>query len=85
MDRDKRQKFIDLAERRVNKTVHQMKLIGNLGNHNLYTSTKEEQEQIEKYLFEKLEFHIKRLKKGKPNDFGFNFGEGDQLPQKGEE
>ncbi len=85
MDRDKRQKFIDLAERRVNKTVHQMKLIGNLGNHNLYTSTKEEQEQIEKYLFEKLEFHIKRLKKGKPNDFGFNFGEGDLLPQKEEE
>ena len=75
MDRDKRQKFIDLAERRVNKTVHQMKLIGNLGNHNLYTSTKEEQEQIEKYLFEKLEFHIKRLKQGKPNYIGFYFGE----------
>ena len=75
MDRDKRQKFIDLAERRVNKTVHQMKLIGNLGNYNLYTSTKEEQEQIEKYLFEKLEFHMKRLKQGQHNYVGFVLGE----------
>ena len=33
------------------KTVNQMKLIGNLGNHNLYTSTPEEREQIENYSF----------------------------------
>ena len=82
MTRDKRERFIHLAERRVDKTVNQMKLIGNLGNHNLYTSTPEEREQIENYLTEKLEFHLKRLKAGKKEYTGFIFSDDQESEEK---
>ena len=82
MTRDKRERFIHLAERRVDKTVNQMKLIGNLGNHNLYTSTPEEREQIENYLTEKLEFHLKRLKAGNKEYTGFIFSDDQESEEK---
>ena len=34
--RDKRQKFIELAESRVNRAIKDLKLIGNLSNRNSY-------------------------------------------------
>ena len=34
--RDKRQKFVELAERRVSKAVETIRLIGNLSNRNNY-------------------------------------------------
>ena len=40
--RDKRQKFIELAERRVGKAMEQIKLIGNLSNRNNYEYTNDE-------------------------------------------
>lgn len=36
MDRDRRQKFIDLAEKRTNRAINCIRLLGNLSNRNNY-------------------------------------------------
>jgi len=37
--RDKREKFVELAEARVTRTIKDIRLIGNLSNKNAYTYT----------------------------------------------
>ena len=37
VDRDKRQKFEELAEKRVNRAIKDLRLIGNLSNKNNYS------------------------------------------------
>ena len=44
--RDKRGKFIELAEARVNRTIKDVRLRGNLANKNAYTYSKEDVEKI---------------------------------------
>ena len=53
-----RQKFIELAEKRVNRAIKNLRLIGNLSNRSNYTYTDEEAEII----IRTLEGEIKALK-----------------------
>lgn len=53
--RDKRQKFIELAEARVNRTMNDIRLIGNLSNRNSYTYSDDDVRQIFKALQKELD------------------------------
>ena len=44
--RDKRQKFVDLAEARVNKTLKDIQLLGNLSNRSAYEFTEADVRKI---------------------------------------
>ncbi len=44
--RNKRQKFIDLAEARVNKAIKDMQLVGNLSNRSAYEFTEGDVKKI---------------------------------------
>lgn len=44
--RDKRAKFIELANKRVTKTIRDLKLIGNLSNRAAYDFTEEDAKKI---------------------------------------
>ncbi len=44
--RDKRQKFVELAESRVNRTIKDIRLIGNLSNKNAYSYTHDDVKKI---------------------------------------
>lgn len=44
--RDKRQKFIDLAEARVTRAIKDIRLIGNLSNRSAYSFTDEDVRKI---------------------------------------
>lgn len=44
--RDKRGKFVELAEARVNRTIKDIRLIGNLANKNAYNYAPEDVEKI---------------------------------------
>ena len=44
--RDKRQKFVDLAEARVNKALKDMQLVGNLSNRSAYDYTESDIRKI---------------------------------------
>lgn len=44
--RDKRQKFIDLAQARVNKTLKNLQLVGNLSNRSAYEFTEADVRKI---------------------------------------
>ena len=46
----KEEKFVELAEIRVNRALHDLKLIGNLGNKSRYTSTTQQRSKIIKSL-----------------------------------
>ncbi|MDF1813017.1 MAG: hypothetical protein P1V20_12410 [Verrucomicrobiales bacterium] len=46
MKPDRREKFVDLAEKRVNKAIEQIKLIGNLSNRSNYTYTDDDVTKI---------------------------------------
>jgi len=46
MLRDKKERFIDLAEMRVNKALHSIKLIGNLANKRNYEYTDQQASQM---------------------------------------
>jgi len=50
MTADKRQKFVDLAEKRVTRTIREMRLIGNLANKHNYTYTDKDAQAIVKAL-----------------------------------
>lgn len=47
---DPREKFVDLAEKRVNKAIKDIKLIGNLSNRSNYSYTEKDSERIYKAL-----------------------------------
>lgn len=46
MPRDKRAKFVELAQSRVNKTLAQIRLVGNLANRNNYEFNEEDARKI---------------------------------------
>ena len=48
--RDKRAKFVELANQRVNKAVDQLRLVGNLSNRSAYEFTDEDVRKIVKAL-----------------------------------
>ena len=58
-ERDKRAKFLELAENRVYKAEKAIKLVGNLGNKNLYDSTlKKRNERSSAKALKKMEQHL---------------------------
>ena len=56
--KEKHDKFIELAEKRVSKLLHQLKLIGNLSNRSTYNYAEEEIMKI----FSSIDREIKRIK-----------------------
>ena len=56
--KDKRERFIALAEKRVSKAIHAMRLVGNLANAHNYSYTDEEANKI----LGALEKEVKLLK-----------------------
>jgi len=53
--RDKRQKFVELAEARVNRAIKDVRLIGNLSNRNSYEYTPEDAKKIFRALQRELD------------------------------
>ncbi|WP_341922446.1 hypothetical protein [Polaromonas sp. YR568] len=53
--RDKRKKFIELAEARVNRTIKDVRLIGNLANRSAYDYSEEEARKIFRALQKELD------------------------------
>ena len=53
--RDKRKKFIDLAEARVTRAVGQIRLVGNLSNRSAYEFSEEDVRKIFKALQKELD------------------------------
>ena len=53
--RDRRKKFIDLAEARVNRTVKDIRLIGNLSNKNSYEYSEDDVKEIFRALQKELD------------------------------
>ena len=54
MSDNKAQKFKDIAERRVNSALNQLRLIGNLSNKNNYDYTQDDVNKIYAALFSEL-------------------------------
>jgi len=48
--RDKRAKFVQLANQRVNRAIEQLRLVGNLGNRSAYEYSEEDARKIAKAL-----------------------------------
>ena len=46
MTEDRRKKFVDLAEKRVNKAIKDVKLVGNLSNRSNYSYTEQDARKI---------------------------------------
>lgn len=55
MMRDKRGKFVELAESRVNRAIKDMRLIGNLSNRSAYEYTEEDIRKIFRALQKELD------------------------------
>ena len=53
--RDKRKKFIELAEARVNRTIKDLRLIGNLANRSSYDYAEEDARKIFRALQKELD------------------------------
>jgi hypothetical protein len=53
--RDKRAKFVELANKRVNKAITQLRLVGNLSNKASYEFTEEDARKIVKALQKEVE------------------------------
>lgn len=69
--RDKRKKFVDLAEARVNRAIKDIRLIGNLANKNSY----EYSEHDTKKIFRALQKEIESAKS--------RFGDGEDAREEG--
>lgn len=57
--RNKRDRFVELAEKRVTRAIQTIRLIGNLGNRNNYEFSNEELERI----IRALESEVRQLKR----------------------
>jgi len=70
---DKRRKFAELGTNRVNKAIHDIRLIGNLSNKTNYDYSDADVRQIIKALREAINEAENRFKKsqGKSGDNGF--------------
>lgn len=55
MDRDKAAKFVELANKRVNKALKDIKLVSNLSNRQNYEYTEEQAKKIVKVLQQEVE------------------------------
>ena len=53
--RDKRKKFVELAEARVNKTIKNIRLVGNLSNRSSYMYSKDDINKIFRTLQKELD------------------------------
>lgn len=62
--RDKRGKFVELATNRVNRTVKDIRLIGNLSNRSAYEYSDEDVKKIAKTLQRELELMKQRFTGG---------------------
>ena len=70
--RDKRAKFIELAENRVNRAIKDLRLIGNLSNRSAYEFTNEDIRKIFRALQKELDTAKGRFSRGeKSGDDGF--------------
>jgi len=63
---NKREKFVELAEKRVTKTINDLRLIGNLSNKNNYSYTEDDVQKIT----QALEKEVKLLKAKFTSDSG---------------
>jgi hypothetical protein len=68
-----RQKFVQLAEARVNKTLKDIQLIGNLSNRSNYDYTDEDVERIFKALTNEISACKKRFELSKRKSTGAGF------------
>ena len=59
--RNKRKKFIELAEARVNKTIKNIRLIGNLSNRSSYEYSEQDAKEIFRILQKELERAMNRF------------------------
>ncbi len=74
-ERDKRAKFVELAENRVNRAIKDMRLIGNLSNRSAYEFTDEDIRKIFRTLQKELEIAKGRFSRGdKGDDDSFRIG-----------
>jgi hypothetical protein len=69
---DRREKFVELAEKRVNKALKDIKLIGNLSNRSNYSYTEQDVKKITAALKKALEEMRARFDaKGDPDGSAF--------------
>ena len=69
--REKTEKFIELAEKRVNRALNDLKLIKNLSNKNYYEYTDEQSKKIIRVLQQELDLLKKSFQKLTSIDKGF--------------
>ena len=68
--RDKRGKFIELATNRVNRTIKDIRLIGNLSNRSAYEYTEDDVKRIAKALQRELDLMKSRFVGGNQGSDG---------------
>ena len=74
--RDKRKKFVELAEARVTKAVGTLRLIGNLSNRSAYEFTEEDVKKIFRALQKELDTAKSRFGgEGNSRDSEFRLGD----------
>ncbi len=64
MARDKRKKFVELAEKRTTKAIHALRLVGNLSNKNNYEYSDTDVKKIVKALDEEIKDMRRRFGEG---------------------
>jgi len=64
----KRERFIELAEKRVQKALHNIGLIGNLSNKSAYEYNEDEINQIFRAIHKELDVAKSRFKAKRSND-----------------
>jgi arginine repressor len=69
--REKTEKFIELAEKRVNRALNDLKLIKNLSNKNYYEYTDEQSKKITRVLQQELDLLKKSFQKSISKEKGF--------------
>ena len=69
--REKTEKFIELAEKRVNRALNDLKLIKNLSNKNYYEYTDEQSKKIIRVLQQELDLLKKSFQKSISKEKGF--------------
>lgn len=74
-ERDKRAKFVELAEKRANRAIKDLRLIGNLSNRSAYEFTEEDIRKIFRALQRELDGAKGRFSRGgKSDDDVFRIG-----------
>jgi hypothetical protein len=76
MTREKRSKFVELAEARVNRAIRELRLIGNLSNRSAYEYTSEDTKKIFRTLQRELAVAKARFE-GDSSNSGSDFKLGD--------